>query len=53
VHGVIFNAIGLILSTIATLVVSILLYAYYTSPARKWLRRLWRDKRQPVVAAKI
>jgi peptidoglycan/LPS O-acetylase OafA/YrhL len=51
VHGVMFNAIGLILSTIATLVVSILLYAYYESPARKWLRWLWRDKR--VVAAKI
>ena len=53
VHGAMFNAIGLILSTIATLVVSILLYAYYESPARKWLRRLWRSKRRPVVTAKI
>jgi hypothetical protein len=23
------------------------------SPARKWLRRLWHDKRSPIVAAKI
>jgi peptidoglycan/LPS O-acetylase OafA/YrhL len=53
VHGAIFNAVALILSTIATLVVSILLYAYYESPARKGLRRLWRDKRPPVVMAKI
>jgi len=44
VHGAIFNAIALILSTIAILVVSILLYTYYESPARKWLRRLWRDR---------
>ena len=53
VHGGIFNAIALILSTIATLVVSILLYACYKSPVRKWLRWLWRDKRPPVMAAKI
>ena len=53
VHGAIFNAAALILSTIATLVVSILLYAYYESPARKGLRRLWRHKRPPVVMAKI
>jgi len=45
VHGAIFNAIALILSTIAVIAVSILLYTYYESPARKWLRRLWRDKR--------
>jgi peptidoglycan/LPS O-acetylase OafA/YrhL len=53
VHGVIFNTIALILSMIATLAASILLYVYYESPTRRWLRRLWRDKRPPVVAAKI
>jgi peptidoglycan/LPS O-acetylase OafA/YrhL len=53
VHGAIFNAIAFILSTIATLVVSILLYACYKSPVRKWLRRLWRHERPPVVTAKI
>jgi peptidoglycan/LPS O-acetylase OafA/YrhL len=51
VHGAIFNTIALILSTIATLVGSILLYAYYESLARKWLRRLCRDRRPTVVAA--
>jgi peptidoglycan/LPS O-acetylase OafA/YrhL len=53
VHGAIFTAIAIILSTIATLVVSILLYACYESPVRKWLRRLWRRERPPVVTAKI
>lgn len=43
VHGDGFNAVALILSVVATLLISILLYSYYEAPARRWLRRLWRD----------
>jgi peptidoglycan/LPS O-acetylase OafA/YrhL len=44
VHGVVFNSMAVILSTIAILLISILLYRYYESPARKWLRGLWRQR---------
>ena len=51
-HTDFFNTLVLILSTAATLLVSILLYSYYEAPARKWLRRLWRDDPTGVAAAK-
>jgi peptidoglycan/LPS O-acetylase OafA/YrhL len=41
-HGVVFSSVAIALSTIATLAISILLYTYYESPARRWLRRMWR-----------
>jgi peptidoglycan/LPS O-acetylase OafA/YrhL len=34
--------VALIISIAVVLVVSVLLYKYYESPARKWLRGLWR-----------
>ena len=40
-HGVVFNSVAIVLCTIAILALSILLYTYYESPARKWLRRMW------------
>jgi len=52
VHGDGFNTVALILCTVATLLISILLYSYYEAPARKWLRRLWRDDPTRVAAAK-
>jgi peptidoglycan/LPS O-acetylase OafA/YrhL len=52
VHTVLFNALAFILSTAAILLISILLYRCYESPARKWLRQLWRDDPKRVAAAK-
>jgi peptidoglycan/LPS O-acetylase OafA/YrhL len=42
VHSIVFDSVALTLSTVAILVVSVLLYTFYESPARRWLRRLWR-----------
>jgi len=39
VHGVVFDTVKLILVMTAILLISILLYAYYEAPARKWLRQ--------------
>jgi peptidoglycan/LPS O-acetylase OafA/YrhL len=52
VHGAIFNAVALTLSTLAILLVSVLLYTFYELPARKWLRRLWGVKRPQAALAK-
>jgi peptidoglycan/LPS O-acetylase OafA/YrhL len=52
VHGAIFNAVALTLSTLAILLVSVLLYTFYELPARKWLRRLWGAKRPQAALAK-
>ena len=41
-HGVVFGGVAILLCTIATLVISVLLYTYFESPTRKWLRRMWR-----------
>jgi peptidoglycan/LPS O-acetylase OafA/YrhL len=41
-HGVVFDSAAIALSTIAILAISVLLYTYYESPARKFLRQLWR-----------
>jgi peptidoglycan/LPS O-acetylase OafA/YrhL len=40
VHTELFNALAFILSTVAILLISILLYRCYEAPARKWLRQL-------------
>jgi peptidoglycan/LPS O-acetylase OafA/YrhL len=52
VHGAIFNAVALTLSTLSILLVSVLLYTFYELPARKWLRRLWGAKRPQAALAK-
>jgi peptidoglycan/LPS O-acetylase OafA/YrhL len=52
VHGSIFNAVALTLSTLAILLVSVLLFTFYELPARKWLRQLWGAKRPHAALAK-
>ena len=52
VHGAVFNTVALALSTFAILFVSVLLYAYYELPARKWLRQLWGAKRPQAALVK-
>jgi len=47
-----FNALAVVLSTVAILLISILLYRCYEAPARKWLRQLWRFDPKRVAAAK-
>jgi peptidoglycan/LPS O-acetylase OafA/YrhL len=42
--GIAFNVAVLGATIVATLLLSIGLYAYYEAPARKWLRQLWRDR---------
>jgi len=41
-HGVAFESLAIAFCTLATLAISILLYRYYESPTRRWLRQLWR-----------
>jgi peptidoglycan/LPS O-acetylase OafA/YrhL len=43
-RGVVFNSVALAVSIAAVLAVSVALYKFYESPARKWLRGLWRTK---------
>jgi peptidoglycan/LPS O-acetylase OafA/YrhL len=50
VHGIVFNTMALILSTIAILAISILLYRYYESPTRKWLRQRWPERPKAALA---
>jgi peptidoglycan/LPS O-acetylase OafA/YrhL len=52
VHGDVFNTVVVVLCTVATLLISILMYTYYEAPARRWLRRLWRDDPGRVAPAK-
>jgi peptidoglycan/LPS O-acetylase OafA/YrhL len=52
VHTELFNALAFILSTVAILLISILLYRCYEAPARTWLRQLWRDHPRRVATAK-
>jgi peptidoglycan/LPS O-acetylase OafA/YrhL len=51
VHSELFNALAVIVSTVAILLISILLYRCFEAPARKWLRQLWRDDPKRVAAA--
>jgi hypothetical protein len=41
-HGVLFDALTMVLAMAAVLAISLLLYRYYEAPARNWLRRRWR-----------
>jgi len=43
-RGNAFNVAVLGATIVATLLLSIALYAYYEVPARKWLRQMWRDR---------
>jgi peptidoglycan/LPS O-acetylase OafA/YrhL len=52
VHGDVFNAMAFVLYTAATPLISILMYSCYEAPARRWLRRLWRDDPGRVAPAK-
>ena len=49
-HGTAFNAVAIVLSTLAVLAISIALYTYYESPARKWLRQLWPGRPKVALA---
>jgi peptidoglycan/LPS O-acetylase OafA/YrhL len=46
IHGVAYNVTKLILLMAIVVAVSLLLYAYYEAPMRRWLRQ--RERRQPV-----
>jgi peptidoglycan/LPS O-acetylase OafA/YrhL len=42
VHEVLYDVTKLLVLIAAVFVISLLLNAYYETPARKWLRRCWR-----------
>ena len=43
-HGFAYDLMKLVLLLTAVLLISLVLYAYYEAPARKWLRGLWRKR---------
>jgi peptidoglycan/LPS O-acetylase OafA/YrhL len=47
VHGVAYNVVKLILLMTIVVAISLLLYAYYEAPSRRWLRQLWRKRCAP------
>ena len=49
-HGVAFDTVKLVLVMAAIILISMLLYAYYEAPARKWLRQRWGNT--PSVASR-
>ena len=44
-HGIVYDLVKLVILMAVILVISLMLYAYYEAPARKWLRRRWGNKR--------
>jgi len=54
-HGVLYDVVELLLTTVVIVLVSIALYAFYEAPARKLLRGLWdpRQKRERSVAPSL
>jgi peptidoglycan/LPS O-acetylase OafA/YrhL len=44
VHGVAYNLIRLVLLMAIVAAISLVLYAYYEAPARKWLRSRWGER---------
>jgi peptidoglycan/LPS O-acetylase OafA/YrhL len=50
-HGIVYDVVKLLLLITAVLVISMMLYAYYEAPARKWLRQLWGKGRSSAVLA--
>ena len=45
VHGIVYDIVKLVLVVTAILLISIMLYAFYEAPARKWLRQRWDNTR--------
>jgi peptidoglycan/LPS O-acetylase OafA/YrhL len=45
-HGILYDVIELLLTTIVIFLISIALYAFYEAPARRLLRGLWHHPRQ-------
>ena len=50
-HGFAYDLMKLVLLLTAVLLISLVLYAYYEAPARKWLRGLWRKRPAPAALA--
>ena len=50
-HGFAYDLMKLVLLLTAVLLISLVLYAYYEAPARKWLRGLWRKRPSPAALA--
>jgi peptidoglycan/LPS O-acetylase OafA/YrhL len=51
VHGAAYNAVKLIFLMAIVVVISLLLYAYYEAPTRRWLRQRWSKRSAPVAFA--
>ena len=50
-HGFAYDLMKLVLLLTAVLLISLVLYAYYEAPARKWLRGLWGKRPAPAALA--
>jgi peptidoglycan/LPS O-acetylase OafA/YrhL len=46
-HGVAYNIAKLIVLMTVVVVISLLLYAYYEAPMRRWLRQRWGRRPAP------
>jgi peptidoglycan/LPS O-acetylase OafA/YrhL len=51
VHGIVYDLVKLLLLIAAVLLISLMLYAYYEAPARKWLRARGGRRPEPVAYA--
>jgi peptidoglycan/LPS O-acetylase OafA/YrhL len=51
VHGAAYNAVKLIFLMAIVVVISLVLYAYYEAPTRRWLRQRWSKRSAPVAFA--
>jgi peptidoglycan/LPS O-acetylase OafA/YrhL len=47
VHGVAYNVVKLVVLMMIVVAISLLLYAYYEAPARRWLRQRWSWRPAP------
>jgi peptidoglycan/LPS O-acetylase OafA/YrhL len=50
-HGVAYNVVKLIVLMAIVVAISLLLYAYYEAPARRWLRQRWGQRSAPAAFA--
>ena len=50
-HGVVYNVVELIVLMTIVVAISLVLYAYYEAPARRWLRRRWSRRAAPAALA--
>jgi peptidoglycan/LPS O-acetylase OafA/YrhL len=51
VHGAAYNVVKLIVLMAIVVAISLLLFAYYEAPARRWLRRRWSWRPAPAALA--